>query len=219
MRKSKYEAPLTEEEQSFAAENHHLIKKYLNMRKLPFDEWYDVVIFRYLLSVKRWFAIPELHKHSFEIIVFYAMRSAIGNEWKKEKRRIPTISLDEVIPGTDGVTLADTVTYGNLNYIDYKGGDDVEIKYDVQLPVKNSFRGGAKSDEILAIETFLKMKGKKNMCFEYESDEEAKKRLSSVQAYRRRESQKEIYDAYRVEKCVYIVRMEDQKKGKGKQDG
>lgn len=214
MRKSKYEAPLTEEEQSFAAENHHLIKKYLGIRKLPFDEWYDVVIFRYLLSVKRWFAIPELHRYNFEIIAFYAMRSAIGHEFEKREKRIKTISLDEVIPGTDGITLADTVTYNNLEFIDYKGGEDVEIKYDVKLPEKKSFRGAVKSDEILAIETFLKMKGKKNMCFEYEAEDEAKKRLSSIQSYRRRENQKEVYDVYRAEKCVYIVRLEVPKANK-----
>ena len=208
MRKSKYEAPLTEEEQSFAAENHYLIKKYLNIRKLPFDEWYDVVVFRYLLSVKRWFAIPELHKHNFEVIAFYAMRSAIGHELEKQKRRVKTISMDEVIPGTDSMKYADTVTYGNLNFVNYEGGEDMEIKYDVKLPERKSFRGGVKSDEILAIETFLKMKNKKNMCFEYESDEEAKKRCASVQSYKRRENQKEVYDVYRSGRCVYIVRVE-----------
>lgn len=120
-----------------------------------------------------------------------------------------------MIPGTDGITLADTVTYNNLEFIDYKGGEDVEIKYDVKLPEKKSFRGAVKSDEILAIETFLKMKGKKNMCFEYEAEDEAKKRLSSIQSYRRRENQKEVYDVYRAEKCVYIVRLEVPKAQKG----
>lgn len=211
MRKSKYEAPLTEEEQSFAAENHHLIKKYLNIRKLPFDEWYDVVIFRYLLSVKRWFAIPELHKHNFEIIAFYAMRSAIGHELEKQKKRIKTISLDEVIPGTDSMTYADSITYNNLNFIEYEGGEDMKIKYDVTLPERKTFRGATKSDEVLAIESFLKMKGKKNMCFEYETDVEAKKRLSSIQTYRRSKGHKEIYDVYRDEKCVYVVRLEAKK--------
>ncbi len=116
MRKSKYEAPLTEEEQSFAVENHHLIRKYLNIRKLPFDEWYDVVIFRYLLSVKRWFAIPELHKHNFEIIAFYAMRSAIGHELEKQKRQIKTISLDEVVPGTEYLTFMDIMADPNSDF-------------------------------------------------------------------------------------------------------
>lgn len=112
-----FNTPLTLEEQDFAAENHYLVRKYLNIRKLPYDDWYDVVIFRYLRSVKRWFALPDLHKHSFEIVAFYAMKSAIGHEQEKQKRRIQTISLDEVIPGTEGMTFADTVTYENLNYI------------------------------------------------------------------------------------------------------
>ena len=85
----------------------------------------------------------------------------------------------------------------------------------MQLPERKSFRGARKSDEILAIENFLKMRGKKNMCFEYESDAEAKKRLSSIQSYRRRENQKEVYDVYRTEKCVYIVRLEAPKTKKG----
>lgn len=109
MKKSKYDAPLTAEEQIFATENFYLIRKYLNIRHLPFDEWFDVVIFRYLLSVKRWFAIPDLHKHNFEIIAFYAMRSAIGHEQEKAEKRIQTVSLDMPIPGTNYLTFADAI--------------------------------------------------------------------------------------------------------------
>lgn len=108
MYKSKYEGKLLPEEQVFAAENFHLIREYLNIRKLPYDEWFDVVIFRYLLSVKRWFAIPELHEHKFKTIAFYAMRSAIGHEYEKQKRRVKTISLCEIIPGTT-LTYEDTI--------------------------------------------------------------------------------------------------------------
>lgn len=97
-------------EQQFATENHYLIEKYLRIRRLPLDEWYDVVIFRYLLSVKRWFAIPELHNHNFEIIAFYAMRSAIGHEYEKQKRRVKTVSIDEVIPGTTDLKFGDILS-------------------------------------------------------------------------------------------------------------
>lgn len=212
MRKSKYESPLTPEEQDFAAENHDLIRKYLSIRRLPYDEWYDVVIFRCLLSVKRWFAIPELHKHNFEIIAFYAMRSAIGHEQEKQKRRIKTISLDEVIPGTDGMTYAETVTYDNLDYTNYKGGEeDMNIKYNVELPERKTFRGGEKSDEVIALEGFLTGK-MKNMCFEYEEAAEAKKKLAAIQAYRRKQNHKEIYDVYRVENSLFIVRLATTKK-------
>ncbi len=104
------------EEQTFATENHYLIKMYLRIRRLPYDEWYDVVIFRYLLSVKRWFAISELHKYKFKTIVFYAMRSAIGNEQKKQRKQVQTVSLDAVIPGTDNLTLADILRNPNSDF-------------------------------------------------------------------------------------------------------
>ncbi len=204
-------SPLTVEEQQFAIDNHYLISKYLNIRRLPFDEWYDVVIFRYLRSVKRWFAIPELHKHNFEIVAFYAMRSAIGNEQRRQSRQIKTISLDEVIPGTDGISYGETVTYDNLVYINFKGGEDMNIKYNVQLPERKSFRGAVKSDEIIALESFLLGK-MKNMCFEYDTPEEAKKKLSCIQAYRRKNDHKNIYDVYRNENCIYTVRLENPKK-------
>lgn len=130
MGKSQYDAPLTEEERVFAAENYYLVRKYLNIRRLPFDEWHDVVIFRYLISVKRWFALPELHEHNFEIIAFYAMRSAIGNEIKKQNRRIKTISLDEPY-GEDGLlTLSDLITYDNyLNCYTVPNGNKSGCKH------------------------------------------------------------------------------------------
>lgn len=113
MKKDPLDEPLTVEEQQFATDNHYLVYKYLRLRKLPSDDWYDVVIFRYLRSVKRWFAFPELHDHNFEIIAFYAMRSAIGHEMDKQKRRVQTVSLDEPIPGTNGLTYADVITCEN----------------------------------------------------------------------------------------------------------
>lgn len=108
--------PLRWKNKPLQQKNHDLIKKYLNIRRLPYDEWYDVVIFRYLLSVKRWFAIPELHKHNFEIIAFYAMRSAIGHEQEKQKRRVQTISLDSVVPGTENLTFADILSDPNSDF-------------------------------------------------------------------------------------------------------
>lgn len=93
MRNDYLNSPLTKEEQTFAADNYYLVRKYLKIRKLPYDEWHDVVIFRFLRSVKRWFAIPELHRHSFEIVAFYAMRSAIGHEQERQAQEIPVISI------------------------------------------------------------------------------------------------------------------------------
>lgn len=216
MKNDPLKAPMTLEEQEFAIQNLYLVDKYLTIRKLDPDEWWDVVIFRYMRSVKRWFAFPELHEHNFEIIAFYAMRSAIGGELAKQGRRIQTVSLDENIPGTDGMTYADTVTYDNLNFIQYgeSEGENMQIKYNVKnLPEKrNSFRGAQKSDEILALESFI-TGNMKNMCFEYDTEEEAKKKNQSVGSYKRSHKHQSIYDSYRVGNCVYVVRLEDKKKG------
>lgn len=208
MKNDPLNSPLTWEEQQFAIDNHYLISKYLNIRKLPFDDWYDIVIFRYLRSVKRWFAIPELHEHSFEIIAFYAMRSAIGGELAKQGRRIQTVSIEEVIPGTDGMTYSDIVTYENLDYIQYEEseGESMKVSYNVELPERKSFRGAWESDEIIAIKAFISGKWK-NMCFNYDTPEEAKKRLAAINAYRRTKGYKEVYEAYRNDNCVYIVRL------------
>lgn len=53
----------------------------------------------------------------------------------------------------------------------------MEIKYNVQAPPKGSFNGGVKSEEVKAIEDFLTSGNAKNMCFEYETDQGAKKQV------------------------------------------
>lgn len=50
----------------------------------------------------------------------------------------------------------------------------MEIKYNVQAPPKKAFNGGAKSEEVKAIEDFLTSGNAKNMCFEYGTEKEAK---------------------------------------------
>lgn len=108
--KSTYDLTLTPEKTAFAVENHYLIYKYLRIRGLKIEDWYDVVVFRYMRSVKRWFAIPELHKYKFQTIVLYAMKSAIGNELNKQAKRPKTVSLSEIIPGTDNLIYMDILS-------------------------------------------------------------------------------------------------------------
>ena len=52
--------PLSPAERSVAEENHYLVERFLSSRKLPSDEWYDVVVFRYLRAVELWFRRPEI---------------------------------------------------------------------------------------------------------------------------------------------------------------
>ena len=128
-------SPLTPEERLFAEQNHYLVDQFLYWNRLQWDDWYDVVIFRYLLSVKKWLQRADLHKYKFSTIVRQDLRSAVGYEREKQSREIQTISLEEIIPGTDGVTYMDTITADNLDYINY-GEEDMDISYNVKLPPK-----------------------------------------------------------------------------------
>lgn len=112
-------SPLSPAEQTLAAQNFYMVSRFLASQRLSPDEWFDVIIFRYLLTVKNWFRRPELCRYEFSTIVWKAMRSAVYNERRKQDRRIKTISLDAPIPGTDGLTWGDIVTEDNHNYSIY----------------------------------------------------------------------------------------------------
>ena len=68
-----------------------------------------MVIFRYLLSVKRWFALPDLQKVKFVTVACKAMKSAIGHEREKRSREPQTVSLYDPIPGTEDLLFIDTI--------------------------------------------------------------------------------------------------------------
>lgn len=108
--------PMSPAERTLAEQNIALVFRFLRAKGLPYDEWYDVVIFRYLLTVQKWFRQPELYQYEFSTIAWKAMHSAVGHEREKAGRRIQAISLDDPIPGTEGLTWADTVTEENLIY-------------------------------------------------------------------------------------------------------
>lgn len=89
----------------------------------------------------------------------------------------------------------------------------MQVKYNVQAPPKKAFNGGTKSEEVRAIEDFLTSGNAKNMCFEYETDKEAKSKLSTISSHKRKYNQNNPkgYDAYRVDNCIYIVRLTGKK--------
>lgn len=46
-----------------------------------------------------------------------------------------------------------------------------------------------------------------NMCFEYEQEDEAKRKLGSLQAYRRKQKHQKLYDVYRNGTRIFVVRV------------
>ena len=79
--------PLSDEERQFAEEHHEIVYRYLRYRRLRPEEYYDVVIFRYLRAVHRYLNEPDLRKYKFDTIARGAMRSALYNHFRSERLR------------------------------------------------------------------------------------------------------------------------------------
>ncbi|MCL1855873.1 MAG: sigma-70 family RNA polymerase sigma factor [Clostridia bacterium] len=78
---------LTERDRQFADRHHDVVYRFLRSRGLSVNEYYDVVIFRYLGAVQRYLSEPELRQYKFDTIAWNAMRSALGHHFAAEKRR------------------------------------------------------------------------------------------------------------------------------------
>ncbi len=203
-------SPLSPEERDFAEQNHPVVLWYIKETGLNFDEYYGAAVTGYLKAVKNWFERPELHNFSFLKIAKRTMQGYVGSERGKQGWRIQTVSLDGIVPGTDDLMLMDTITGDNLNYVPYcTEGEDMNISYDVPLPEN---RRKKKSDEVIAIEAFLTTLKMKNMRIEYDTEEEAKKKIISVRSYRNKNKLQEKVDVFRDGKDVYVVKIkkEDQ---------
>ena len=50
--------PMTNEEREFAAQEHQIVIDFLRCKRLPMDDFYDIVIFGYLSAVQQYFRNP-----------------------------------------------------------------------------------------------------------------------------------------------------------------
>ncbi len=161
--------PLTNEERIFSEENYPVLEWCIRVSGLE-KESSDLAYLAYLHAVKKWHARPELRKWSFKTIVKQTLRSYISNEHQKASRRIQAVSLEEVIPGTDGLTWADTITEDNVKFLKAEEGEGMEekrkISYDVKIPEK-AYAGGRLSVDTELLINFLEDAGHKTMCIEY----------------------------------------------------
>lgn len=81
----------------------------------------------------------------------------------------------------------------------------MKISYDLTaLPERRCAM--KESEEVTAIKAFLAGK-QKNMCFEYEDEKQAKRRYDTVRNFRLHNNLKEVFDLYRHEKCIYVLRI------------
>ena len=192
-------SPLTPEERQFAEVNHYLVEKFLHWNRLQRDDWYDVVIFRYLLSIKSWMKRPELHKYKFQTIANRAMLAAVINEKILQSRRIKTFSLEETVPGNDDITYMDMVTADNLDYINY--GEYVAA-------VKKKRGRKPKQEDLFILEAFLKGGERKELKLTYGTREEAIQRSKALYDYRKSHGLREKIRISREDKIIYVVKIE-----------
>lgn len=103
---------LNERQREFAEKNHRILEDFLRYRNLPKDEFYDVVVFRFLRAVKQYDERDDLKKYTFRTIANNHMRSALGNYCKKLKRQnegLKMLSLDYPIARNSNFTLSDVI--------------------------------------------------------------------------------------------------------------
>lgn len=197
--------PLTEQEKAFANQYHNLIYKFMAVKKLTM-EWYDVVAIGYLKAVQKWFKREDLHQYCFSTIAFNKMCCEVGIEREKKKRRLKTISLDAVMQHS--FTFGDVITNKNLIYVAYIGGEDMEIKYNVEMSDKIR-AGRKKSEALIALDKFL-LSDNKNICFNFEGDtQEAQKVYNNMQTYRTRTKAHKLYNVHKYNDCVYVEKTEE----------
>lgn len=86
---------MTNEEREFAELHHNLVIDFLRCKRLPMNEFYDVVIFGYLSAVQQYFRDPPAGVE-FRVMAFRAMKDAVlrdGEYNARAKRFGCTVSL------------------------------------------------------------------------------------------------------------------------------
>lgn len=93
--------PMTQEEREFAEQNHDLVIDYLRRKRLPMDDYYDIVIFGFLSAVQQYFRNPPIAVE-FKAMAFRAMKDSVLRDVEYNthaKRYGSTVSLDtDTIP-------------------------------------------------------------------------------------------------------------------------
>lgn len=78
--------PLTPFEKQYATEKHHLVMDFLKRQRLDAEEFYDIVVFDFLLSVEVYLNNKDLQKRcNFEAVAYMYMKRAIYRHFRKEK--------------------------------------------------------------------------------------------------------------------------------------
>ena len=84
-----------------AEEHHSLVLRFLQIHGLSMEDYYDVVIFRYLLAVENWSRRKPPTPGGFQDIAWAAMSIALTKEQERQRRIPQTVSLEEILPSRE----------------------------------------------------------------------------------------------------------------------
>lgn len=113
---------LTQSEKDFATGKYHLITDFLKRQRLDAEEFYDVVVFDFLLAVETYLNSEELqHKCEFEAVAYMYMKRAVFVHFRKKKAQKRSseagadISLDSM---NENISQSDIME--NVSMLEYK---------------------------------------------------------------------------------------------------
>lgn len=102
---------MTPLQRQFAEEHQNVVFRFLNQKKLPIDDYYDIVIFGYLQAVQEYDENPALSRFQFSTIAWTRMNGCLCSHYTYENRKMrkaPTVNihshiqagrtLDEILP-------------------------------------------------------------------------------------------------------------------------
>lgn len=120
--------PLTPTERQYAEENYHLIMDFMKKSKLDAEEFFDVVIFDFLLSVEKYLNDTQLQaKCNFEAVSYMYMKRAVYSHFRKQKAQKRSteagadISFDtNVLDLFTPDSLKDQLTMENTSSLEYR---------------------------------------------------------------------------------------------------
>lgn len=80
-------AAFSDQEREFAAANHALIYSFLQDQALDEAEYYDIALFGFLHTVRRYLSHAHLRRYRFSTIAWRAMRQSLNSFYRAEARR------------------------------------------------------------------------------------------------------------------------------------
>ena len=113
--------PLTPTEKQFAADNYHLITKFLKLSKLDAEDYFDVVVMDFLLAVENYLSNEQIQrKCNFEAFSYILMRRAINHHFRdmKVQKRSSEAGADVSLERIDDY-IGKAISMENLSALEY----------------------------------------------------------------------------------------------------